>query len=188
NVYLAQAAPLPRHAWLVPADGGKPTRITSGERSVNALGWTPDGKSLAIRTQPRPHSGEGIRSEVSVRDMETGAERALAKAPAVFGSFAISPNGRFIAWQRARGPELGFRPNGGYVMPLAGGEPRLVTAGLDRAVQGLAWLPDNASLLIQAPDATRIGVWLQPVEGSARRLDWGAIDPVSEFHLSPAGG
>src|SRR4030095_8654105 len=43
------------------------------------------------------------------------------------------------------------------------------------------WMPDGKSLLIGANDGTRVSLWLQPVEGSAHRVDLGKLSPFSAF-------
>jgi dipeptidyl aminopeptidase/acylaminoacyl peptidase len=79
-------------------------------------------------------------------------------------------------------------------MPREGGEPRDVTAGLDRDVLSTAWLPDGSGLLVMAPDMTRIHVWHQPLDGTAQRLNLGSVDPAvgppgptTDFALSDDG-
>jgi dipeptidyl aminopeptidase/acylaminoacyl peptidase len=187
NVYLAQSAPLARQAWLVPADGGTPTRLTSGTRSVNDLVWLPDGKSLVLTTQVTAHSGERIHSSATVHDVTTGVERPLGEASSVFGSVALSPDGRFVARTRSKGPELGFRISEPTVTPIEGGEPKLVAPGLDRTMYGIKWLPDNSGLVLVGPDGTRQCAWVVPLGGQPRKLALGTIEPNSDLQLSRAG-
>jgi dipeptidyl aminopeptidase/acylaminoacyl peptidase len=187
NMYLDQAASLPRHLWTVPATGGDATRITSGIRSVAALGWTPDGRSVVLTVWPRPHSGEMVNASLVVRDVATGAERDLTAQRGFGSGAAISPDGATAAVISSRGPELGFRPGGVFLVPVAGGERRDASAALDRNITSARWQPNGQALLVTAPDLTRIRAWVQPLGGAPRRLDWGAIDP-GELHTNAAGG
>ncbi len=49
-------------------------------------------------------------------------------------------------------------------------------------------MPDGKSLLVGANDGTRVSLWLQPVEGPARKLDLGRISPSSSFWVDVAVG
>lgn len=187
NVYLAQSASLPVQVWLVPASGGKSKRLTSAPRSVTGVTWTGDGKSLVLGVQPGPFSSDGLKSTLVTFEIDSGAERPIAASPSLLSSFTASPDGRLLALSHPRGPEPFFRPNTVSVASIAGGEPRLVTGGLDRHIQSVSWLPDNSGLLVLAPDGTRVGAWVARLDAPARRLDFGSIDPSSSFDFSKAG-
>lgn len=53
--------------WVVPADGGEPTRLTDG-KSIASPAWSPDGKTIAFIER----SGDGFK--VSYVDFSVGAE------------------------------------------------------------------------------------------------------------------
>jgi dipeptidyl aminopeptidase/acylaminoacyl peptidase len=186
NTYLDQSASLSTHLWTVAAAGGEATRVTSGVRSVKSVTWTPDGKRWLMSVWPRPHSGEGINATVVVREVASGAERTLSDRRGFGSSVVVSPDGRLAAHVASRGPELGFHPGTAIVTPLDGGSSREVTAGLDRDVGGLRWLPDSRGLVVAGPDLTRQRVWVQPLDGRARLLEWGSIN-AGEVHLNGAG-
>jgi dipeptidyl aminopeptidase/acylaminoacyl peptidase len=62
-----------------------------------------------------------------------------------------------------------------YVAPASGGSGRSVTRALDRMVFNGQWLADSKTLLVAANDKTSVGVWLQSVDGAAKRLDLGPL-------------
>jgi hypothetical protein len=49
-------------------------------------------------------------------------------------------------------------------------------------------MPDGKSLLIGANDTTRVALWVQPLDGAARRLDLGSASPASSFWVDVAVG
>ncbi len=185
NMYLDQAASLPAHLWTIPLEGGAPSRVTSGERTVTRLTWTPDGRKVILGVRPRPHSGELINATVVIRDMESGAETTLSDRRGFGGQEEISPDGRLVASIASRGAELGFRPGGVVLTPLAGGEGRDGTPGIDRNLQVAKWLPDGR-LIVAGPDGTRVRPWLQPLGGPPRPLDWGRLD-VRDLQVGAGG-
>jgi dipeptidyl aminopeptidase/acylaminoacyl peptidase len=186
NMYLDRAASLPRQLWTVPAEGGESVRVTSGTRSVTALTWTPDGRSVVLAVRPRPHSGEMINTSLVVRDIDDGTERPLTEQHGFGRSAVMSPDGRMVALIASRGPELGVRPGGVFLVPIGGGARREATPSIDRDINGAEWLPGGQGLIVTAPDLTRLRAWVQPLDGPPRRLDWGNADP-GPVHVNDAG-
>src|SRR5205814_10378325 len=87
-----------------------------------------------------------------------------------------SPDGKSIAcWSPRDGRGDINWVNEVYVSPASGGSGRSVTRALDRMVFNGQWLADSRTLLVAANDKTGVGVWLQPVAGSAQRLALGDL-------------
>ena len=101
NMFLDRAATQPSHVWTIGVEGGTPTRITSGVRTVNDVRWTRDGSRLVLAVRPRPESGELIRQTLVVRDVTSGAERPLTGTPACRAPHWCPPTGRRL---RSPGP------------------------------------------------------------------------------------
>lgn len=174
NSYLTRAAPRSRHVWRVPLDGGDPERLTSGPEHIAGFRVSPDGRMLALEVTPSAHTGERIRTTIRFLDLTTGETRDLAEPPpAYLGSF--SPDGRYLAFARSRGPEPYFHPNGIFLAPVAGGSTIDVTAGLDRNLGAVAWLPDSRAILVSGPDRTAGAIWHQSLDGPAKRMDLGDL-------------
>lgn len=185
NSYLTRAEPRPTHLWRIHADGGEPERLTEGPESVDEFAWAPDGRSLAVRVRPTPHTGAGIRSEIQLLDVATRERQVLV--PGQGYSLRFSPDGGLLAFRAPRGAEPGFVPDAVFVVPVNGGEPRAVTPGIDRDLDFATWLPDGSGLLVKGPDITRTSVWLQPLDGPARALDLGPANPVTDLFLDENG-
>jgi dipeptidyl aminopeptidase/acylaminoacyl peptidase len=85
NDYLATAAALPSHLWLVPSSGGAARRLTSGTWSLpkgappsspaSPLAWSADGKSIAIVQQSTPNWGDSDLAVVAIVDVASGQIR-----------------------------------------------------------------------------------------------------------------
>jgi len=178
NSYLTEADPLSAHLWRIAVAGGEAERLTEGVESIGAFMVSPDGTTVAYEVTPLPHSGEGIRSTIGLFDLESGETRDLVGDPAV-DVRGFSPDGRYLAYGRSRGPEPGFHPDGIFLKPLDGGDMVDVTARIDRSLGGVAWLPDGQSLLVNGTDLTARALWHQPLNGAPERLDLGDIHPGS---------
>jgi dipeptidyl aminopeptidase/acylaminoacyl peptidase len=180
--FLTTAAPTPSHIWLVSAQGGQPRRLTSGTWSLTVqdgvvpLSWSPDGRSIAFTRQATPHFGDNDQISVNILDVAAGLIRPLTKHTANEGWPAYSPNGSSIVYWYPR-DGLPTSVNEVHVSLAGGGEDKNLTRALDRDIGKSFWMPDSKSLLVVAYDGTRVSAWLQPLEGKARQLDLGNLNP-----------
>lgn len=197
NGYLLRAAPTPSHLWLVPADGGKARRLTSGAWSLpkshppgspaSPLSWSPDGRHLLFTRQADPHFGNADERTLQVLDLQTDTIRKLTDHDKFEGDGIYSPDGTRIAYGFPSKGDLN-RTNEIYVTSAAGGAGTDVTQALDRNMARGIWMPDGKSLLVGAHDGTRVALWIQPLSGAARRLDLGDVDPAWSFWIDASVG
>lgn len=197
NNYTERARPLPTHIWIVPAAGGDARRITSGAWSLpvhlgpaappSQIAFTPDGRSLLFVRADSPLTGDSTSSRLAVLDVASGAIRILTQARVEEEEPVLSPNGAEVAYAF---PRDGNRENENsfYVAPVAGGPGADVTAGIDRNIVGAAWMPDGHSLLVGADDGTRAALWLQPLGGTAMRLELGSLSASASAAVAKDGG
>jgi len=182
--YLTTAAPAPAHLWLVSLPTGQASRLTRGAWSVatslatSPLSWSPDGRTISFVRFATPHSGDTDQSAVWLVDAGTGATRGLTGRTAREGSPLLSPDGALLAYTFPRDGDPASLDEV-HVAPASGGEGRPVTRALDRHVTGFTWLGDGRTLLVLGTDGTRSALWVQPLEGAARRVRLGEIAEVS---------
>jgi dipeptidyl aminopeptidase/acylaminoacyl peptidase len=191
NSYLTREAPTSTHLWRIPIEGGEPERLTEGPENHSDVLLSPDGRTVALEVTPHPHSGEGIRSFIRLLDLETGERGDLAIDPPVYPA-VFSPDGRYLAYSRSRGPEPYFNPSGIFLQPLERGTASTetaidVTVRIDRSLGGVGWLPDGESLLVTGTDLTRRAMWHVGLDGEPSRLDLGTVHPTSRPDIGPDG-
>ncbi len=190
NSFLETQAPMPSHLWVVPAEGGEARRLTSGSWSLPvtyppgspppAPSWTPDGRTIAIERRPTAYPGDFDQNTIQLVDVATGRMRALTSRTHHEAQPQFSPDGTRIAYWYPRGGET--KNNNEIVVTAAtGGIGRSVTGMLDRHILTAAWMLDGQSLLLGASDGTRTGVWIQPIDGPATKLDFGNLVVASGF-------
>lgn len=195
--YLETSAALPSHVWLISADGGEAKRLTSGFWSLpivfppsppsSPLSWSPDGKFLLITRQETPEPGDGDMTTIQVLDVNTGEMRKLtshAKFEA-YGDF--SPDGSRVTYWYPRDGDPN-NENEIYLTSSAGGDGKDLTRPIDREIQRAIWMPDGKSLLIGGHDGTGTSIWLQPLEGAAKRIDISDIKPSWSFWVDMTVG
>ena len=190
NSFLQVETPMPSHLWTVPVDGGPAKRLTSGSWSLPITyppgapppdpSWSSDGKTIAIERRPSAYSGDFDQQTIQLVDVETGKMRQLTTRTHHEAQPQFSPDGKNVAYWF---PREGQTKNNTEIVvaPVAGGEGRSVTSGLDRHILTAAWMKDSKSLLLGAADGTRTGVWIQPIDGAARKLDFGDLVVASGF-------
>jgi dipeptidyl aminopeptidase/acylaminoacyl peptidase len=186
NSYLTTDAPRSLHVWRIPTGGGEATRLTEGPESIGGFLVSPDDRTLALAVSPLPHTGERIRTTIQILDLESGMRRQLVGNAPAFPAH-LSPDGGLLAFSRPRGAEPYFHPSGIFVQPMDGGERVDPTAGIDRSLAGVAWLPDGRSLLVSGTDLTARAFWHQPLDGAPQRLELGDIHPTSEPVIADDG-
>jgi dipeptidyl aminopeptidase/acylaminoacyl peptidase len=186
NSFLSTAAPTPSHIWLVSASGGAAKRLTSGAWSLSKtaqvsspsslLSWSPDGKQICFTRQADPHYGESDQTVIEILDVDSGKIRQLTKRTSFEGFGLFSFDGSKIAYWFPRDGDFN-NENEIFVAPSTGGEGKDVTRALDRNVQRAIWMPDGKSLLVSGHDGTRTAIWIQPLDGAAKKLDLGDANP-----------
>jgi len=184
--YLAKEFPQPAHLWIIDAAGGTAKRLTSGTWSLptyeppgpvpSPLSWSPDGKQILITRQETPVYGDSDQTKVQVVDAATGAARSLTKNPRFEFTPLFSPDGSRVAYWYPRDGDLSGVSDI-YVVSASGGDPVDATRGIDRSFFRQFWTPDGKALLVSGHDGTSTSIWLQPLGGTARKLDLGDVNP-----------
>jgi DNA-binding winged helix-turn-helix (wHTH) protein/Tol biopolymer transport system component len=80
--------------YMIPAEGGAPLLLVSGDFQPADASWSPDGKSMAYGGA----AGGGDASEVRIFDIDTRQTRSVTGSKGLFGP-RWSPNGRYIVAQ-----------------------------------------------------------------------------------------
>jgi dipeptidyl aminopeptidase/acylaminoacyl peptidase len=205
NSFLATSAPTPSHIWLVSASsgasggasGGAAKRLTSGAWSLSKtaqasspsspLSWSPDGKQICFTRQADPHYGDSDQTVIEILDVDSGKIRQLTKRTLFEGFGFFSPDGSKIAYWFPRDGDFN-NENEIFVASSAGDEGKDVTRGLDRNVMRAVWMPDGKSLLVSGHDGTRTAVWIQPLDGAAKKLDLGDANPTWWYWVDADAG
>jgi dipeptidyl aminopeptidase/acylaminoacyl peptidase len=186
NDFLAREAPMPVHVWLVQAEGGTAKRLTSGTWGLTTvpppgppnspLSWSPDGKSLLVVRQEKPHDGDNDLTTIQVLDVATGKLKPLTDRKSLESVPIFSPDGSQVAyWYPHDGDPNSI--NEIWVGPAAGGKGTCLTTKLDRCLLHAAWMPDGKGLLVGGHDGTRVALWLYPIVGEPRKIDLGRACP-----------
>jgi dipeptidyl aminopeptidase/acylaminoacyl peptidase len=190
NDFLATEAALPSHIWILPAEGGKAKRLTSGAWSLpksappsppaSPISWSPDGQWLLFTKQERPHQGDADLTTLQVLNMENGETHKLTNHEKLESFGLFSPDGSRVAYWYPRDGDPN-NENEIFVTQTAGGDGSDATRSLDRDVQRALWMPDGNSVLVGSHDGTQTSLWVQPLAGATKKLSIGDISPSWAF-------
>lgn len=148
--------------WLAPVAGGELKRITTNPAADVQPTFSPDGKSLAIRSQRRP-GFESDRWYLDVYDQITSGKHTVFDTPDLsVDDFRFSRDGRSI-WFSATDKGLVNL----YMVPTSGGTPKLVTKGgaITQFVTGADFAVFSKTTLTSPADLFRVSA-----DGSTKRL------------------
>jgi dipeptidyl aminopeptidase/acylaminoacyl peptidase len=157
------------HLQLFVVEARKAEVLTSGNCDEQSPSWSPDGRQIAFISNREKDPDRVENTDVFVIDAKPGAlPRKLTTFPGPdSGRPSWSPDGRYIAYYQGDEPKYSaYDLNKLAVVPVAGGQPRLLTAALDRAVQGpIAWSPDGRTLTFVVQDDRITCIGRVPVAG-----------------------
>ena len=179
-----------RHLFLFEVESKKIDQLTSGKYSEINPAWSPDGQSIAFVSERGADPDKENDSNIYVLEARVTAQpKQLTKFTGPDGGRpAWSPDGKVIAYLQGSEPKYyAYSQNKLALVPVAGGEERVLTTALDRAVGSPVWASDGTSLLVQVEDdrANHLAR-VRATDGAVTRLLEGRR-VVSSFALSPNG-
>ena len=146
------------HLYLFDLAAKSPTQITSGDYDDSQPAWSPDGKLLAFtsnRSKPDPDATYDSNVWVVAAD-NTDKGRHVTQVtinPGADSSPAWSPDGKWIAYVTQLEPRLfDYATKHLAVIPVAGGEAKVLTQAFDRMVSLPRFSPDGEFIFFIADD------------------------------------
>ena len=138
------------HIFLLPADGGTPRQITTGNYNhAGTPAWTPDSRYLLI-SAARRDDWEYVRDpEIYEVDVTDGTIRALTERRGPDSNPVVSPDGRLIAYTGYDDRFLGYQLSKLYIMNRDGSGSRMIAGDLDRSVGNVRWAGNSQGVYVQ---------------------------------------
>jgi dipeptidyl aminopeptidase/acylaminoacyl peptidase len=153
-----------RHVFVVPASGGTPRQLTSGDFDHNGSEWTPDGRAIlfnGLRIENTEYQWR--ESEIYAVDIANGAIRQLTKRKGPDANPVVSPDGKRIAYTGYDWTTDTWVDSKVYLMNVDGSNPRLISGDWDRAPADLRWAADGAGLYFTAQNQGSQNLYYLPI-------------------------
>lgn len=137
------------HIFVVPAEGGTPRQLTSGNfNHRSSLSWTPDSSEILFSANRNENWAlQSRESDIFAISLE-GELRQITNAPGVETAPVVSPNGRYIAYGKTDNAKLAYRNRYLHVMEIDGSDDRNLSAEIDNSLSNWIW-DDNDALFYQ---------------------------------------
>jgi acylaminoacyl-peptidase len=166
------------HLFVLPAEGGTPRQISSGDFQHGGVGfrateavWTPDSKYLILSANRHPnYELEPLDTDVYEFSLADGSVKALTTRKGPDHSPQVSPDGRRIAYLGFDDRYQGYQVTRLYVMARDGSGSRPLTDGLDRDVANIRWSPDGSGVYFTSDDQGNSGLQYMTLDGPAQKL------------------
>ncbi|MCU1383080.1 MAG: hypothetical protein JWL71_1777 [Acidobacteria bacterium] len=136
-----------RQLWKIVVSTGAETQVTSGESTVKSYSLSANGRRLAVQRAPTPSDMDAYRGEVWVMDANGENPRALTSNSVEEKSLEISADGTQVLFTADTNERFEFYyPTNLFIVPAAGGTPRLAAPDLKVAIEQAVWAPDGKSI------------------------------------------
>jgi dipeptidyl aminopeptidase/acylaminoacyl peptidase len=165
-----------RHVFVIPADGGTPRQLTTGDFNHSAPSFSPDGKWVAFSAYRVPESERAFRrSHIYAVNVESGDVRQLTQGPGTNGNPQWSPDGRRIAYLAADSTDHSAFPDTKlWMMNADGSGARVVTPAFDRNISNVLWADDGSGVYFSVESEGSRNLYFAAPNGTPRALTTGA--------------
>ncbi|WP_412069384.1 prolyl oligopeptidase family serine peptidase [Rubrivirga sp. IMCC43871] len=155
-----------RHLFVVPADGGTPRQVTTGDYQHGAdFDWLPDASGLMFSANRSADWELDFRaSELYRVGLADTTVTTLTDRDGPDRSPAVSPDGRHVAYLGFDDRVRTFQNTRLSVRDLRTGATRVLAGGLDRSLGDITW------------DADGDGLYATYLDRGATRLMWVGLD------------
>src|SRR3954454_25395599 len=180
---------LHEHLYVFDVATKASTQITSGLYDDEDPVWSPDGRWIAFSSKRTADPDANDNSDVFVVEAKAGqTPRALTTAPAADREPVFSPDGKWIAYVAGGDPkDIWYATNHVAVVPVTGGEPKALTAALDRNVQRPRFSPDGKFIYFGLEEGGNEHLARVPAAGGAVERVIDGERTLQAYTLGPKG-
>ncbi len=162
------------HIFVVPADGGTPRQVTSGDFHHRGPVWMPDGGSILFSANREPDwEYQVVESELYRVALDGGETTRLTHRDGPDASPAVAPDGRTVAYVGFDDRIQTYQTRDLYLTGPDGSRARTLPADtqlgqLDRAVGSPVWASDGSGVYFSYDDEGDSKVGFASTDGGFR--------------------
>ncbi|HTP31611.1 MAG TPA: prolyl oligopeptidase family serine peptidase, partial [Candidatus Acidoferrales bacterium] len=167
------------HVFAVPATGGAPRQITSGDYNHGGgaqgggFAWSADGKWIYASTNRVPDADYALEGgDIYAYSVDDGSVKQLTTRKGPDTEPVPGPGGRKIAYLGHDWKFQSYTVNHLYLMDPDGSNPKNLTASLDRDVRAPHWSWDGKTIYFLVDERGSTQLYSADVES-------GAVKPVT---------
>ncbi|MGA1342710.1 MAG: S9 family peptidase [Hyphomonas sp.] len=181
------------HVFTLPADGGTPRQVTSGEASLQQPAWLDNDTLLVSGNLAEDRDMDPIESEIYAVELSDLSVRALTTRDGPDYTAIVSPDGKRIAYRGYDDKVLSYQQDNLYVMNADGTDSIELAADFFGSFDQTVWAPDGKSLLSLVSDHGVLSLYRIGLDGKTARVttDIGGTSigrPYADGSFSVSGG
>ena len=159
------------HLFVIPADGGTPRQITTGDFQHRGPVWMPDGRSILFSANRNPDwEYERRESDIYSVSVEGGDIERLTDRRGPDSEPAVAPDGSLVAYVGFDDQIQTYQTTNLYFMLSDGSQSQMVLEDLDRSVGSPTWANDGSGVYVSYDDEGISKVGFVTTEGSFRAV------------------
>ena len=167
---------------------GRPQRLTHDERNYGDPHWMPDGSALVAMVDRSPGKDDLFYYPDVVKVPRDGGEPMILTGPDTADhNPRPSPNGRWIAYNSLPVAQYSTANAAIKLLPVAGGEPRVLATELDGHARDPHWTPDGRGVCFLIAKQGRIELCHKSVEDGPAETVVTAEREILDYDLSSDG-
>ena len=172
--------------FAVPATGGTPKQISSGDYNHNGtFAWSGDGKWIYASTNRIPDAEYSLEGgDIYAYSVEDGTVKQLTTRKGPDSDPVPSPGGKKIAYIGHDWKFQSYTVNHLYVMDADGKNPKNLTGSLDRDVRGPHWSWDGKTLYFLVDDRGNTQLYSADPESGEVKAVTSGVQQFGEFSLA----
>jgi dipeptidyl aminopeptidase/acylaminoacyl peptidase len=173
--------------FVVPATGGTPRQVTTGDFDYTAPKWMPDGEWILTAANRTPdYQYDLTGDEIYAFSVKDGTMRQLTHRRGPDTNPTPSPDGKRIAFTGHDFTGQSYDITCLYLMNADGTGVRCLGEKLDRDIGPIAWAPDGSAILAAVGDQGSINLQRIDLEGNVTAVTGGA-QVVGPFTIARNG-
>ncbi|WP_222982953.1 S9 family peptidase [Flagellimonas meishanensis] len=160
------------HIFTIPADGGAPRQITSGDwHHRGALSWSPDGTRIYFSANRVEDWEYRFRnSEVYSVDVKSGEILALTDRNGPDYDPQVSPDGKQIAYLGFEDKVQAYQTHKLHIMNVDGSNKRMISGALNRTLAQIRWDENGKGLYLYYDDKGNGKIGYISLSGNMQKL------------------
>jgi dipeptidyl aminopeptidase/acylaminoacyl peptidase len=148
------------HVFVISATGGAPKQVTNGDYNHGAFAFSEDGKSVYVSTSRIPDAEYNLEGgDIYSYSIDDGSVKQLTHRRGPDTDPVPGPGGKKIAYVGHDWKFQSYTVNHLYLMDADGGNPKNITASLDRDVRNPHWSWDGKTIYFVAEDKGNVQLY-----------------------------